>query len=90
MLPRAKDIRVVRQWAGHYDMTPDAAPILGQTDVSGFWHATGFSGHGFMLGPVAGQIMTSLLNGEKPFIDPSIMDYHRFERGEKIIEPSVV
>lgn len=43
-----------------------------------------------MLGPVAGQIMTSLLNGEKPFIDPSIMDYHRFERGEKIIEPSVV
>lgn len=36
-----------------------------------------------MLGPVAGQIMTSLLNGEKPFIDPNIMDYHRFERGEK-------
>lgn len=44
-------------------MTPDAAPILGQTEeVRGFWHATGFSGHGFMLGPVAGQIMSALLN----------------------------
>lgn len=91
MLPRAKNIRVVRQWAGRYDMTPDAAPILGQTEeVRGFWHATGFSGHGFMLGPVAGQIMSALLNGEKPPFDPTIMDYKRFERGEKIIEPNVV
>lgn len=90
MLPRAKGIRVVRHWSGYYDMTPDAAPILGETDVKEFYHATGFSGHGFMLGPVAGQIMTSLLNGETPSIDPTIMDYHRFERGELIIEPNVV
>lgn len=90
MLPRAKDIRVVRQWAGYYDMTPDSAPILGETDVKGFWHATGFSGHGFMLGPVAGEIMRDLINGKKPMIDPTIMDYHRFERGERIIEPNVV
>ncbi len=71
-------------------MTPDAAPILGETDVKGFWHATGFSGHGFMLGPVAGQIMTALLNGATPPIDPTIMDYRRFERGERIVEPNVV
>lgn len=90
LLPRAKNIRVVRQWAGYYDMTPDAAPILGETDVKNFWHATGFSGHGFMLGPVAGQVMTALLNGDKPPIDPTIMDYRRFERGEKIVEPNVV
>lgn len=90
LLPRAKDIRVVRQWAGQYDMTPDSAPILGETDVKHFWHATGFSGHGFMLAPVAGQIMAALLNGSKPPFDPTIMDYHRFERGEKIVEPNVV
>lgn len=90
MLPCAKEIRVVRQWAGYYDMTPDAAPILGETDVRNFYHASGFSGHGFMLAPVAGQIMTSLLNGETPFIDPTIMDYHRFEHGELIVEPNVV
>ena len=53
-------------------------------------HATGFSGHGFMLGPVSGQVMAALLNGTKPIIDPTIMDYHRFERGEKIVEPMVV
>ena len=62
----------------------------GETDVKHFWHATGFSGHGFMLGPVAGQIMTALLNGDKPPIDPTIMDYRRFERGERIVEPNVV
>jgi sarcosine oxidase subunit beta len=90
LLPRAKNIRVVRQWAGHYDMTPDSAPILGETEVKHFWHATGFSGHGFMLAPVAGQIMTALLNGDKPPFDPTIMDYRRFERGEKIVEPNVV
>ncbi len=90
LLPRAKNIRVVRQWAGRYEMTPDAAPVLGHTEVPGFWLATGFSGHGFMLGPVAGQIMTALLNGDKPPFDPTIMDYKRFERGEKIVEPNVV
>lgn len=90
MLPCAEGVRVVRQWSGYYDMTPDAAPILGETDVKNFYHSTGFSGHGFMLAPVAGKIMTSLLNGETPDIDPTIMDYHRFERGEPIIEPNVV
>lgn len=90
MLPCAKGIRVVRQWSGYYDMTPDAAPILGETDVKNFYHAAGFSGHGFMLAPVAGKIMTSLLNGETPDIDPTIMDYRRFARGDLIIEPNVV
>lgn len=90
MLPCTRDIRVVRQWSGYYDMTPDAAPILGETDVKSFYHSTGFSGHGFMLAPVAGQIMASLLNGETPFINPSIMDYRRFDRGELIVEPNVV
>ena len=90
MLPRAKNIRVVRQWAGRYEMTPDHAPVIGKTEVPGFWLATGFSGHGFMLGPVAGQIICALLNGQEAPFDPSIMDYKRFERGEKIIEPNVV
>lgn len=90
MLPRAKDIRVVRHWAGYHDMTPDEVPIVGETDVKGFWHATGFSGHGFMLGPVAGQVMTALLNGCEPPIDITRMDYRRFERGELIDRPNLV
>ena len=83
LLPRTKNIRVVRMWSGYYDMTPDCAPIIGESDeVQGFFHLTGFSGRGFMLSPVAGQMMTSLIKGEPPLIDHSKFSYHRFETGE--------
>ena len=90
MLPRVKDIRVVRHWAGQYDMTPDAQPIIGETDVKNFYHSTGFSGHGFMLGPIAGKILAQHIVGIKPDIDFSMLDYRRFERGELIKEHNVV
>ena len=90
MLPRVKDIRVVRHWSGQYDMTPDAQPIIGETDVKSFYHSTGFSGHGFMLGPIAGKILAQHITGMKPEIDFSMLDYRRFERGELIKEHNVV
>ena len=90
LLPRTKGMRVVRHWAGQYDMTPDAQPIIGETDVKNFYHSTGFSGHGFMLGPVAGKILAQHLVGQTPDIDFSFLDYRRFARGELILEPNVV
>jgi sarcosine oxidase subunit beta len=90
MLPRVKDIRVVRHWSGQYDMTPDAQPIIGETDVKNFYHSTGYSGHGFMLGPIAGKILAQQIAGLKPDIDFSMLDYRRFERGELIKEHNVV
>jgi sarcosine oxidase subunit beta len=90
MLPRVKDIRVVRHWSGQYDMTPDAQPIIGETDVRNFYHSTGYSGHGFMLGPIAGKILAQHIAGMKPDIDFSMLDYRRFERGELIKEHNVV
>lgn len=90
MLPRVKNIRIVRHWAGRYDMTPDAQPIIGETDVKNFYHSTGFSGHGFMLGPIAGKILAQHLMGQKPDIDFSMLDYRRFARGELIKEHNVV
>ena len=90
MLPRVKDIRVVRHWSGQYDMTPDAQPIIGETDVKNFYHSTGYSGHGFMLGPIAGKILAQHIAGMKPDIDFSMLDYRRFERGELIREHNVV
>ena len=89
MLPSVKDIRVVRHWSGLYDMTPDGSPIIGETDVKNFYHSTGYSGHGFMLGPIAGRILAQHLTGNKPDIDFSILDYRRFARGELIIEPNI-
>ena len=91
ILPIMKNIRVVRQWAGSYNKTPDAAPILGEHPaVSGFYQAVGFSGHGFMISPMTGRVMAQMIAGVQPEIDVSPLSIERFDRGELIIEPSVV
>ncbi len=90
ILPPVGELSVVRQWAGLYDMTPDAHPILGPTPVEGLYLACGFSGHGFMLAPVTGQLMADIICGEPPSIDIAGLDLGRFARGELVIEPSVV
>lgn len=91
LLPVLKDVRVVRQWSGLYTVTPDAHPILGGvSSVEGYYHACGFSGHGFMLSPIVGRLMCELITGRKSSIDISGLDLGRFERGELMVEPSVV
>lgn len=89
ILPRTRDIRIVRHWSGFYDMTPDASPLFGGTEVDGLYVSCGYSGHGYMVGPVAGKVMTELILGQKTSFDMSVFDYHRFERGETILEPMV-
>jgi sarcosine oxidase subunit beta len=62
VLPALGDARVARVWGGLLDMTPDALPILERTpDLAGLVIAAGFSGHGFCLGPVTGQIVRDLV-----------------------------
>lgn len=91
ILPILKDLRVVRQWSGLYELTPDRQPIIGgHPKVEGYYMATGYSGHGFMLGPVTGQLMAQLILGEELSIDISKLDAGRFERNELVWEPSVV
>jgi sarcosine oxidase subunit beta len=90
-LPYMKNVRVVRQWAGLYEMSPDAQPILGKAEeVEGVYLATGFSGHGFMFGPITGQLMAEYILGLPTTIPIDRMDVGRFKRGELIFEPSVV
>jgi len=51
-------VKVLRQWAGCYDLTPDANPIVGQVDgVDEFYQVSGFMGHGFMMAPVIGKLL---------------------------------
>ena len=91
VLPIMKNIRLVRQWAGSYNKTPDSAPILGEhPDVNGFYQAVGFSGHGFMISPMTGRLMAQIIAGVEPEIDISPLSIERFEKGKFIIEPSVV
>ena len=90
ILPPLGELRVVRQWSGSYNITPDAQPILGQGGPEGFLMAVGFSGHGFMLAPVVGEALAALILGEEPPVPVSQLDLGRFERGDLIREPSVV
>jgi sarcosine oxidase subunit beta len=77
--------------AGLYEVTPDAHPIFGPTPVDGFWIVGGFSGHGFMHGPVAGLVMSEyILHGAPRSVDVSMLDLARFEQGRLIREYNVV
>jgi sarcosine oxidase subunit beta len=78
-------------WAGLYEVTPDAHPIYGGTDVKGFYLCTGFSGHGFMHGPISGKLMSEfILDGRFSSVDVSMLDLKRFEEGRLIQEYNVV
>jgi sarcosine oxidase subunit beta len=77
--------------AGLYEDTPDSHPIFGPTPVNGYWVVAGFSGHGFMHGPIAGQLMTEfLLEGQASAVDVSMLDLARFDEGRPIQEYHVV
>jgi sarcosine oxidase subunit beta len=60
--PVLAGVKVLRQWAGCYDLTPDANPIVGAVDaVDEFYQASGFVGHGFMMAPVVGRLLAALI-----------------------------
>jgi sarcosine oxidase, subunit beta len=67
LIPRLGDIKVLRQWAGPYDMSPDGNPILGEPDgLPGFYLCSGFVGHGFMMAPIMGELYAKwLVDGER-------------------------
>ena len=78
--PRAAGIPVARAWAGLYDMTPDAHPIVGPV-TDGVYAACGFSGHGFMQSPAVGRIVADELLGNDPGFDLTPYRIERFEGG---------
>ena len=90
-MPLVEKASRASHWAGLYEVTPDAHPIYGGSDVKGFYICTGFSGHGFMHGPVSGKLMTEyMLDGKYSTLDVSMLDLKRFEEGRSIKEYNVV
>ncbi|PWB75755.1 MAG: FAD-binding oxidoreductase [Anaerolineales bacterium] len=90
-LPQLEKASRAAHWAGLYEVTPDAHPIYGKTNVEGFLLCTGFSGHGFMHGPVSGKLMSELiLDGTFSTVDVSMLDLARFDEGRLIKEYNVV
>ena len=91
ILPPIGNLRIVRQWAGLYTMTPDRQPVYDKSEkVEGLYFAIGFSGHGFMFGPITGIVMRDIILGNEPVLDVSRLSLKRFETGDLFIEPSVV
>jgi sarcosine oxidase subunit beta len=90
-LPMLERAGRASHWAGLYEVTPDAHPIFGRTPVDGFFVVAGFSGHGFMHGPVAGKLISELiLDGSFKTVDVSALDLARFSEGRLIQEYNVV
>jgi sarcosine oxidase subunit beta len=83
LFPKLGAARILRQWAGSYDVSPDNSPILGGVDaLPGFYLACGFSGHGLMISPKVGKMMADLIaKNEK---DPLLGNFElsRFEQNE--------
>jgi glycine/D-amino acid oxidase-like deaminating enzyme len=75
-----RDVQVAERWAGYIDATPDAVPVISPVDsIPGFCIATGFSGHGFGIGPGAGKLMPDIVTGvTTPVVDPAPFRYSRF------------
>jgi sarcosine oxidase subunit beta len=91
LMPRLRSVKVVRQWGGLYDLTPDAQPILGETDgVEGFFQASGFSGHGFMIAPKVATLVAQAVSGQEPDLDISRLNARRFTEGPVTTDKSVV
>jgi sarcosine oxidase subunit beta len=90
-LPMLEKAGLMSHWAGLYEVTPDAHPIFGKTSVEGFYVVGGFSGHGFMHGPISGKLMTEIiLDGSSSTLDTSKLDLARFAEGRLIKEYNVV
>ncbi len=66
LIPKLKNIKIIRQWSGSYEMTPDGNPILDKTPIEGFWIVGGMCGHGFMLGPEIAWLAAEYITEGKP------------------------
>ena len=83
--PVFRQANVTQQWAGMIDVTPDAVPVISEVDgMPGLVIATGFSGHGFGIGPAAGRLAAEIATGRPTVVDPTPFRYSRFTDGSPI------
>ncbi len=80
--PAFGKLKLAESWAGMIDFTPDVLPVLDQIDtLPGLYMATGFSGHGFGVGPATGHVMADLVTGDTPAVDLEPFRFSRFSDG---------
>lgn len=83
--PSMADSAFIKTWAGIIDTMPDVVPVIDEvSSLPGFIIATGFSGHGFGIGPAAGKIVADLVQGKKPDHDLHRFRFSRFSDGSAV------
>jgi sarcosine oxidase subunit beta len=91
VVPQVGHVKVLRQWAGCYDLTPDANPICGPIDeVEGLESASGFMGHGFMIAPVMGRRLADWLADGKTTELLDGWNFRRFAEGKLLSEGMII
>jgi sarcosine oxidase subunit beta len=90
--PPIGEAAIKNAWAGSYEMTPDAHPILGRVSaLDGFILANGFSGHGFQHAPAVGELIAEeIVDGRAHTLDISALSLERFAKGPTAVERNVV
>jgi sarcosine oxidase subunit beta len=88
--PVTAGLRVVRQWAGCYDVTPDNYPVLGAAGFENFLQLSGFVGHGFMMAPAVAELMAGWMAGDAPDEIFTRFTVERFARGELTRETLII
>lgn len=90
--PWLKNVRILRYWIGYYTTTPDHHPIYGPVgDYENLYIATGFSGHGYMMGPITGEVIAEWIIDGKPSIPQAArLTLERFRKGLLIKEIAIV
>ncbi|MFT4271711.1 MAG: FAD-binding oxidoreductase [Pantoea sp.] len=89
--PQLQGIAVDHAWGGWIDTTPDLVPVIDEiSQIPGLIVASGFSGHGFGIGPGAGKLCAQMVMHDQPYTDLSPYRLSRFDRGNAIREPQMM
>lgn len=89
-LPAIANVSIESSWCGYYDMSPDHNAMVGTAPIPGLYYATGFSGHGFMQSPAAGEHLAELVLGLEPTLDLLELSSDRFAEGRERVETFVI
>ncbi len=90
-VPRLGDVGIAGGWTGFYETTPDHNALIGESGhLSRFFYATGFSGHGFLLGPAVGEVVRDLVLGRAPVVDVSAFTVERFHSATERPEHNII
>jgi len=89
--PALKGLKVAHAWGGMIDSTPDGIPVISAVDpVPGLYLSTGYTGHGFGIGPGAGRLAADLVAGDPPIVDPHPFRYSRMIDGTDLGAPGMM